>query len=150
MRPLRDWIGAGYRRVKARKFPSALMDTNAYLMSPAGAYGPAFLVLENFQVIRRYNTSDLYATFVGNLADRIAGGGNFVTTWRDIGRQRTAIIRGVQQHLKDAGYGIGKVDGFIGSGTRRQVGLYQKANGIKIDCWPTSAVLQHLRKNARR
>ncbi len=42
-------------------------------MMPSGAYGPAFLATENFKVIRLYNTSDLYALFVGDLADRIAG-----------------------------------------------------------------------------
>ncbi len=147
MRPLRSWIKDGYRRVKNKKFPTHVLDAPAYLMSPAGTYGPSFLVLENFQVIRRYNTSDLYATFVGNLADRIAGGGDFVTKWKNIGRQRTEIIRGVQQGLMDAGYDIKIVDGFIGSGTRRQVGLYQKANGLRIDCWPGPSTLKHLRSD---
>ncbi len=147
LRPLRDWIALGFKRVAGRHFPQKVLDAGAYLMSPAGAYGPSFLVLENFQVIRRYNTSDLYATFVGNLADRIGGGGNFVTPWTGEGRQRTAIIRGVQQALKDKGYPIGKVDGFIGSGTRRQVGQYQEKNNLKVDCWPTDAVLAHMRAN---
>lgn len=150
IRPIREWIELGYVRVKGRKFPPHVLDAPAYLMSPAGAYGPAFLALENFQVIRRYNTSDLYATFVGNLADRIAGGGDFVAPWRKIGPQRTKTIRGVQQGLMDAGYDIKIVDGFIGSGTRRQVGLYQKANGIRIDCWPTPQVLKHIQKHAQR
>ena len=47
-------------------------------MSPAGTYGPQFLASENFKVIRLYNTSDLYALFVGHLSDRIRGGGDFV------------------------------------------------------------------------
>ena len=149
-RKIREWVALGYKRPSGRPFPEAVMDDAAYLMSPAGAYGPSFLALENFQVIRRYNTSDLYATFVGNLADRIAGGGDFLTPWQPIGPQRTRIIRGVQKGLQDAGYGIEKIDGFIGSNTRRQVGAYQKANGLKIDCWPTEAVLRHMSKAAER
>jgi len=43
-----------------------------------------------------------------------------------------------------------KIDGKIGSNTRRQVGTYQKTSGLKIDCWPTEAVLSHLRSNAAR
>ncbi|MGD9671537.1 MAG: lytic murein transglycosylase [Hyphomicrobiaceae bacterium] len=149
-RPVRDWIALGYNRVAGRKFPAEVLDDQAYLMSPAGAYGPSFLVLENFQVIRRYNTSDLYATFVGNLADRIAGGGDFVTPWQDIGPQRTRIIRGVQTGLQKAGYAIDKIDGFIGSGTRREAGQYQVRNGLKVDCWPTQSLLDHLDRHAIR
>ena len=36
---------------------------------------------------------------------------------------------------------LDKIDGKIGSNTRRQVGTYQKTNGLKIDCWPTEAML---------
>ncbi len=147
-RPVRDWVALGYKRVAGRHFPTDVLGEQAYLMSPAGAYGPSFLVLENFQVIRRYNTSDLYATFVGNLADRIAGGGDFVTPWQDIGPQRTRIIRGVQAGLQKAGYAIDKIDGFIGSGTRREAGQYQVKNGLKVDCWPTPGLLDQL--NRRR
>ena len=38
--------------------------------------------------------------------------------------------------------------GKIGTGTRREVGTYQKSNRLKIDCWPTEAVLSHLRTTA--
>jgi len=143
-RTLAEWQQIGYRRVAGRRFPARLMNKQAYLMSPAGAYGPSFLVLQNFKVFRAYNTSDLYATFVGHLADRIAGGGDFITPWTPIGPQRTRIIRAVQQGLKDRGYSISVVDGFIGSNTRRQVGQFQRANGMKVDCWPTEAVLERL------
>ena len=67
------------------------------MMSPAGGYGPSFLVLENYKVIRRYNMSDLYAVFVGHLADRIAGGGDFVTPWGGTAPQKTANIVEIQE-----------------------------------------------------
>lgn len=149
-RPIREWVALGFRRAGGKPFAPEVMDDDAYLMSPAGAHGPSFLALENFQVIRRYNTSDLYATFVGNLADRIAGGGDFLTPWKPIGPQRTAIIRGVQQGLQKAGYPVDKIDGFIGSNTRRLVGTYQKAAGLAVDCWPSETVLQKLQSAAPR
>lgn len=143
-RTIRAWMAQGFQRVAGRSFPDEVLDETAYLMSPAGAYGPSFLALENFQVIRAYNTSDLYATFVGNLADRIAGGGDFVTPWRNVGAQRTRLIRAVQQGLKDKGYPISIVDGFIGSNTRRQVGQFQRKAGLTVDCWPGPRTLSAL------
>jgi hypothetical protein len=29
--------------------------------------------------------------------------------------------------------------------TRSALGAFQKANGLKVDCWPTQAVLDHMR-----
>ena len=33
--------------------------------------------------------------------------------------------------------------------TRSALGAYQKANGLKLDCWPTSAVLDHMKRSAQ-
>lgn len=146
-RTFAEWIDLGFKRVAGRKWPSDIASANAYLMSPAGAFGPSFLVTDNFKAIRKYNTSDLYATFVGNLADRIIGGGDFTQPWSPIGPQRTAIIRAVQQGLKDRGYPISIVDGFIGSNTRREAGRFQRSIGMTVDCWPSAALVKQI--NAR-
>jgi hypothetical protein len=37
-----------------------------------------------------------------------------------------------------------KVDGKAGMKTRSALGAYQKANSLKVDCWPTAAVLEHM------
>jgi membrane-bound lytic murein transglycosylase B len=39
-----------------------------------GVSGPAYLVTSNFAVIMKWNRSTYFATSVGLLADRIAGG----------------------------------------------------------------------------
>jgi hypothetical protein len=41
-----------------------------------------------------------------------------------------------------------KIDGKIGSNTRKQIGRYEKANGLKIDCWPSKRVLTHANSQA--
>ena len=69
-------------------FPREVLSWEASLLQPAGIFGPAFLTFDNFQVIRDYNKSDLYALFVGNLADRIRGGGAFAQPWRRIVQSR--------------------------------------------------------------
>jgi lysozyme family protein len=37
-----------------------------------------------------------------------------------------------------------KIDGKAGMKTRAALGAYQKQNGLKLDCWPTAAVLSHM------
>ena len=144
-RPLSEWIGMGVTRTFDRQFPEHVRGAEAYLMAPGGAYGPAFLVLENYRVIRRYNMSDLYAVFVGNLADRIAGGGDFATPWQNIAQLPAKDVEDIQQRLKELGYAVGKVDGKVGSLTRWQIGKFQRDNSLKVDCWPTKELLRHLR-----
>ena len=134
-RTVTEWMALGYKRPGDKLFRPADLDQQAYLMSPAGAYGPSFLALENFQVIRRYNTSDLYALFVGNLADRIAGQGVFETPWAVVPQPATKLVSAVQTRLKTLGYPMDKIDGKIGSNTRRQIGIFEADHGLKIDCW---------------
>ncbi|MDX2307795.1 MAG: lytic murein transglycosylase [Hyphomicrobium sp.] len=147
-RPISAWVDLGYRRADGEAWSAAERATDAYLMSPAGAYGPSFLVFENYKVIRRYNTSDLYAVFVGHLADRISGGGDFARAFGGTGPQKTAVIEEIQRHLQKAGFEVDKIDGKVGSNTRKNIGQYQRAQGLKVDCWPSDAVLAHMRSSA--
>lgn len=149
-RPIAKWVDLGLKRADGKGFSQGQLAETAYLMSPAGTYGPQFLAAENFKVIRLYNTSDLYALFVGHLSDRIRGGGDFVTPWGKFAQPRTATVHDIQERLKALGYPMDKLDGKIGSNTRKQIGLYQKANGLKIDCWPTEALLSHVNAKAER
>jgi lytic murein transglycosylase len=149
-RPLSEWAGLGVTLSGGRQFRPDQLAQQAYLMMPAGGYGPAFLVFENFKVLKRYNQSDLYAVFVGHLADRIAGGGDFETPWQNLLQLPAKNIEEIQQRLQAGGYGVEKIDGKVGSNTRAQIGAYQKANKMKVDCWPTVALLQNLRAVASR
>ena len=53
-----DWARAGVLGMDGRPVPD---HGSAYVLLPAGARGAAFLVFKNFDVIKRYNNSDLYA-----------------------------------------------------------------------------------------
>jgi lytic murein transglycosylase len=144
-RPLSEWSKLGFKGVGGQGWSRIDPATQAYLMSPGGAFGPAFLVTENYKVIRRYNTSDLYATFVGTLADRIAGGTGFTRPWRDIQQLTEREVMEIQQRLKDQGANIEKFDGKTGSNTRAEIGAFQRRAGQKVECWPTAGLLQTLR-----
>lgn len=147
-RPISEWVGAGLKRKDGQPFPAAVQAERAYLMMPGGTHGPGFLVTDNFLVIKRYNQSDLYAVFVGHLADRIAGRGDFATPWRDITQLPAGDIEDAQQALKRLGFSIEKIDGKAGSNTRRQLGLYQKTTKLPVDCWLNATTLGRLRSVA--
>ena len=42
---------------------------------------------------------------------------------------------------------MAKIDGKAGMNTRALIGVYQKASNLKVDCWPTEAVVKHVRAN---
>jgi lytic murein transglycosylase len=147
-RTIRDWAKLGIVRTRNQAFPSEVLDAQAFILMPGGAHGPAFLALENFMVIKRYNMSDLYAVFVGNLADRIGGGGNFEVPWGAVRQLSSRAIEEIQKRLQARGYAIAKIDGKAGMNTRALIGAYQQASGLKVDCWPSEAIIAHLSANA--
>jgi hypothetical protein len=54
----------------------------------------------------------------------------------------------LQRHLTRIGLYKDKLDGKAGMQTRAALGAYQKSAGLKVDCWPSEAVLRSL--NAAR
>jgi lytic murein transglycosylase len=147
-RSVREWAKLGVVRTRGRGFPDSVLDAEAFVLTPGGAHGPAFLALENFMVIKRYNMSDLYALFVGDLADRIGGAGTFEAPWGEVRQLSSRSIEEIQERLQARGYGVSKVDGKAGMNTRALIGAYQEASRLKVDCWPSEAVLGHLRNTA--
>jgi lytic murein transglycosylase len=144
--PVSAWLERGYTPLAGRKPSAAELAEPASLLLPEGTYGPAFLTLKNYYVIKDYNFSDLYVLFVGNLADRIAGGGAFATPWSQASQLHTTDVERMQQTLTKLGMYQDKIDGKAGMLTRSALGVYQKANGLKLDCWPTRAVLEHMKR----
>jgi len=144
-RPLGEWLKQGYVLAHGRKPDPAELSEPASLLLPEGTYGPAFLTLKNYYVIKEYNFSDLYVLFVGHLSDRIAGSRAFVTPWSQAAQLKTKEVETMQQRLTSLGLYKDKIDGKAGMLTRSALGQYQKKNGLKVDCWPTPAVLEHMR-----
>jgi hypothetical protein len=69
----------------------------------------------------------------------------FQTPWSKNAQMRTTDVEAMQRGLTTRGFYSDKVDGKAGMKTRSAVGAYQEANGLKLDCWPTAAVLDHMR-----
>ena len=143
-RPLGAWLKDGYVPAYGRKLSAAELSETASLLQPAGLYGPSFLTTKNYFAIKEYNFSDLYVLFVGHLADRILDPRPFETPWGKVAQLPTADLDRMQRILTARGYYHDKIDGKAGMLTRAALGEYQKRNGLKLDCWPTAAVLAHM------
>ena len=144
--PIGEWLKRGFVPALSRKLRAAELKLSASLLQPEGSYGPAFLTPKNYYVIKDYNFSDLYVLFVGHLSDRIAGGRALVTPWSKNAQLKTSEVESMQQRLTALGLYKDKIDGKAGMLTRAALGRYQKQNGLTVDCWPTAAVLEHMRR----
>jgi lytic murein transglycosylase len=147
-RPLGEWLKQGFSLAYGRKPAAAELNEPASLLLPEGVYGPAFLTLKNYYVIKEYNFSDLYVLFVGHLSERISDPRPFETPWSKNTQLRTAQVETMQRTLTKLGLYKDKIDGKAGMLTRAALGAYQKANRLKVDCWPTAAVLDDMQKRA--
>jgi lytic murein transglycosylase len=143
--PIGDWVKRGFAPL-GRPLGAAEVALPASLLQPEGSYGPSFLAPKNYFVLKDYNYSDLYVLFVGHLSDRIAGAKAFVTPWSKTAQLKTAEVETMQQRLTALGLYKDKIDGKAGMLTRAALGAYQKKNGLTVDCWPTAAVLSHMRR----
>ena len=136
-----DWVSSGVTRISGKPFPKHELDATGYLLFPAGRYGPTFVTTPNFYVLKKYNESDLYALFVGHLADRMAGGKAFRTGWQKLPSYPRSSVKKMQQRLIAKGYDVGGADGLIGYKSRNAIGLWQTANGKKPTCFPTREII---------
>ncbi|NSY15794.1 lytic murein transglycosylase [Neorhizobium sp. AL 9.2.2] len=140
-KPISAWAATGITRVSGKPFPSADLKASGMMLVPAGRNGPEFVVTPNFYVLKEYNNSDLYALFIGNLADRIAhGAGAFEGSWGDVGKMLRSDVLAMQKALVAKGYDVGNVDGLPGFKTRRALGDWQAKNGLTPTCYPDASL----------
>lgn len=145
-RAVRQWAASGIARVGGRPFPAAELDGEVFLLMPAGRNGPAFLVTPNFYVLKDYNTSDLYALFIGHAADRMAFPAiRFAGGWGRVDALYRSDIAAMQSGLERRGYDVGGADGLPGYKTRRAIGAWQEKAGRPATCFPDSGLVEALR-----
>lgn len=133
---------------------SALLtgDESMYPLTPAGAFGPAYLAGENFDVLRAYNPSDLYALFIGYVADRLgcdteAAPCTFMRPWPASANPFEFSVENIcrlQIGLKERGMLNGEADGLFGPQTRAAIGRWQKDQGGRPTCYPSRELFDQL------
>jgi membrane-bound lytic murein transglycosylase B len=139
------WADKGARRADGRAWSAADAASQAVLLLPAGADGPAFLAFPNHFVIRTYNNSLAYALSVGLLADRIGGAAPLVTAWPKETPLSLEDRMEAQQTLAKLGYSPGPPDGQIGLGTRQALRAWQKDRGLPADGYLSPAMIARLK-----
>jgi len=141
---MREWERAGVQRPGGKPFARA--DDRAFLLVPAGAQGPAFLMLGNFRAIMKYNPAEAYALAIGHLADRLRGGGPFAQAWPRHERVLSLAERyELQQLLVQRGFELGEPDGRFGGLTRAALRKFQASIGHVPDGFASAAMLERLR-----
>jgi membrane-bound lytic murein transglycosylase B len=137
-----EWQKLGLRRPDGKPFPPA---GQGILFFPSGAAGPAFLVTENFDVLKEYNNSDAYAIAVGHLADRMKGGAPIKTAWPTDDRPLSRDARiALQKKLSALGYKVNDFEGHVDFDLRDNVRTEQAKFGMVPDGNPTVAFLDRL------
>jgi len=141
---LAQWEHLGLKRATSQAFP--VSSEKAYLLMPAGAEGPGFLMLQNFRVIMKYNPAETYALAIGHFADRLRGGAPFAQPWP---RQERELSRAerleLQQLLAQRGFYRGTPDGQFGGETREALRGFQASIGAPPDGFASAEVLDRLR-----
>ena len=148
-RALEHWQAQGVRLVDGSPLPATL--SQAGLLLPAGANGPAFLVGKNFDTLYSYNASENYALAIAQLSTLVAGEKTqtgFVTPWPtdDPGLSR-AENRELQTLLLARGHDIGAPDGLIGEKTRAAIRTEQGRLGMRANGRAGQQLLSALRRD---
>ena len=142
-RTLAEWAELGVRPLAPT---GAAASARASLQLPAGHKGPAFLLLDNFRSILKYNNSTSYALAIGLLADNLLRPSEIQGQWprgeRQLGRSERVEL---QERLAQAGFDPGPADGIIGANTRKAIRALQLQLNWPADRYPNTELLQQLR-----
>lgn len=142
-RSLAEWAELGVRPLAPT---GAAASARANLSLPAGHRGPAFLLLDNFRSILKYNNSTSYALAIGLLADNLLRPtevqGNWPRGERQLGRSERIEL---QELLAQNGFDPGPADGIIGANTRKAIRALQLQLNWPADGYPNGELLEQLR-----
>ena len=147
-RSLNEWKKLGLTLADGREIPNE--DMQAKLLLVSDYRGPAFLVYDNFSVIKRWNNADKYAVSVGHLADRIVNRPPLSKQQpKDDKGMSRAQIKEIQTLLNSMGYDVGKPDGIAGSKTRAALRAFQSKNNLPADGFASVRMLTELQKSQK-
>jgi len=144
---LQEWHHLGVTKANGQPL-SDNKNLKSSIVLPSGGKGPAFLVFQNFRVLREWNRSINYALTVGYLSDRLLGKGKLIgkapNGEKPLSRKQALSL---QHHLKKLGFYHDKIDGMIGFNSRKAIREYQKSRGLPADAYPSPLVISQLQQD---
>lgn len=139
-----QWGAEGVRLADGSALPRM---SEASILLPAGAKGPAFLVGPNYRAVLRYNNATSYALSVCLLAQRIDGGAPVRAAWpRELRALNRSEVKALQSALNQRGFATGQPDGLVGPATRSALRDWQRSVGLPADGFPTADLLTKLQQ----
>ncbi len=145
---LAQWQALGIKLANGKDMLATDKEIIARLVLPSDYRGPAFLVYNNFSVIKRWNNSTNYALAVGHLADRIVGLPALTKSRPDDDKSlsREQVVE-MQTLLLTKGLDLGKADGIAGRKTRQALREFQYKIDVPTDGFPSYRMLNILREH---
>ncbi len=143
-RTVREWRALGIKPKHTADFPKNEYDIKAYLRMPMGKTGPVFLTYPNYNIILRWNRSELYALSVGILADILSDRRPPLTQPADFVPMKRVWVQQIQEKLAEQGLYKGKTDGSVGPKTRHAIRQYQIQNKLFPDGYPTKELFDKI------
>ncbi len=141
-----EFAAAGVKAANGTPLPQG----KATLFLPAGAGGPAFLLSDNYWVLKAYNNSDSYALSLASLGDRIEGRIGVRKAWPQHQKlwRRTEKME-IQHLLTKLGLYRGTFDGKFGQASRDSIHAFQiEAHDAPADGVGGAGLLTLLRARA--
>lgn len=143
---LAEWIRLGVQLRKPLNLDDEALQQQASIFLPAGYRGPAYLQLDNFRSILRYNNSTAYALAVGLLANGLQGEHFSLQRWPTEDQPLSRSERLELQHLlNELGLATGTADGIIGVNTRKAIRGFQKLHDLPQDGYASTRLLKSIR-----
>lgn len=144
---MKEWESLGIKQANGSLL-SIEKNIQGAIVLPSGIKGPAFLVFNNFKMIRKWNRSINYALTIGHLSDRFIGKKILLSQGpkgeKPLLRKNAKIL---QENLKKMEFYKGNIDGMIGLKSREAIRDYQKNKGIVADGYPSILLINLVQKD---
>ena len=142
--PRAQWAKWGVTLADGKPLPNDELPASLLLLM--GRNGPAFLAFPNFQAYLKWNQSLTYATTAAYLATRIGGAPAMQRGKPGIPVLSGEKVKELQTLLARQGYTVGEPDGKLGATSRAAVKQAQLKLGMPADSYPTTELLDRLRR----
>ena len=132
IRKIKYWKQSGIKT----NLPADMSGEKAYIVLPEGRRGNAYMVMQNFDVIMKWNRSVNYALAVGLLADYVASDKPWEAVENEIYQITRADIKKIQKFYNKHWKQNLSVDGKIGAKTAAAIKKMQNEYKLPADGYP--------------